>query len=154
MAHSVLCVFLLFPILEPFLLQKLPFTIPELVHASPCRSSDGVFYTGEYLCSLRGLNPANKKGDLGPVKPTWPGEKGHTSYPIMTLSYMLSSSTGRKQDAWFVVDPESGETQMTLTTEGFSTPQLYIGRTRKSDVLYACKAPYFSLSRLDSCYLN
>ncbi|XP_070269766.1 serine/threonine-protein kinase/endoribonuclease IRE2 isoform X2 [Myotis yumanensis] len=63
-------------------LMKLPFTIPELVHASPCRSSDGVFYTG------------------------------------------------RKQDAWFVVDPESGETQMTLTTEGTSTPRLYIGRTQ------------------------
>nr|XP_012635629.1 serine/threonine-protein kinase/endoribonuclease IRE2 isoform X5 [Microcebus murinus] len=65
-------------------LMKLPFTIPELVHASPCRSSDGVFYTG------------------------------------------------RKQDAWFVVDPESGETQMTLTTEGPSTPRLYIGRTHVS----------------------
>ncbi|PNJ33099.1 ERN2 isoform 4 [Pongo abelii] len=65
-------------------LMKLPFTIPELVHASPCRSSDGVFYTG------------------------------------------------RKQDAWFVVDPESGETQMTLTTEGPSTPRLYIGRTHMS----------------------
>lgn len=48
----------------------------------------------------------------------------------------LPSSTGRKQDAWFVVDPESGETQMTLTTEGLSTPQLYIGRTRKSDAMF------------------
>ncbi|XP_076997649.1 serine/threonine-protein kinase/endoribonuclease IRE2 isoform X2 [Tamandua tetradactyla] len=63
-------------------LMKLPFTIPELVHTSPCRSSDGVFYTG------------------------------------------------RKQDAWFVVDPESGETQMTLTTEVPSMPRLYIGRTQ------------------------
>lgn len=27
--------------------QKLPFTIPELVQASPCRSSDGVLYMGE-----------------------------------------------------------------------------------------------------------
>lgn len=32
--------------------QKLPFTIPELVHASPCRSSDGVFYTGKHPASL------------------------------------------------------------------------------------------------------
>lgn len=55
------------------------------------------------------------------------------SYAILKVG-PLSSSTGRKQDAWFVVDPESGETQMTLTTEGLSTPQLYIGRTRKSDV--------------------
>ncbi|XP_052031665.1 serine/threonine-protein kinase/endoribonuclease IRE2 [Apodemus sylvaticus] len=74
-------------------LMKLPFTIPELVHASPCRSSDGVFYTG------------------------------------------------RKQDAWFVVDPESGETQMTLTTEGISTPQLYIGRTQYTVSMHDPRTP-------------
>ncbi|XP_048188050.1 serine/threonine-protein kinase/endoribonuclease IRE2 [Perognathus longimembris pacificus] len=74
-------------------LMKLPFTIPELVHASPCRSSDGVFYTG------------------------------------------------RKQDAWFVVDPESGETQMTLTTEGVSTPRLYIGWTQYTVTMHDPRAP-------------
>lgn len=33
-------------------LQKLPFTIPELVQSSPCRSSDGVLYTGnvKHVC--------------------------------------------------------------------------------------------------------
>jgi len=30
-------------------LKKLPFTIPELVTASPCRSSDGTLYTGEWF---------------------------------------------------------------------------------------------------------
>ncbi|XP_029077935.1 serine/threonine-protein kinase/endoribonuclease IRE2 isoform X2 [Monodon monoceros] len=74
-------------------LMRLPFTIPELVHASPCRSSDGVFYTG------------------------------------------------RKQDAWFVVDPESGKTQMTLTTEQPSTPCLYIGRTQYTVTMHDPRAP-------------
>uniref|UniRef100_A0A8C5KRY8 Serine/threonine-protein kinase/endoribonuclease IRE2 n=1 Tax=Jaculus jaculus TaxID=51337 RepID=A0A8C5KRY8_JACJA len=74
-------------------LMKLPFSIPELVHSSPCRSSDGVFYTG------------------------------------------------RKQDAWFVVDPESGEAQMTLSTEGFSTPRLYIGRTQYTVTMHDPRAP-------------
>ncbi|MBZ3876628.1 Serine/threonine-protein kinase/endoribonuclease IRE2, partial [Sciurus carolinensis] len=74
-------------------LMKLPFTIPELVHASPCRSSDGVFYTG------------------------W------------------------KQDAWFVVNPESGETQMTLTTDSLSTPHLYIGRTQYTVTIHDPRAP-------------
>ncbi|XP_054992776.1 serine/threonine-protein kinase/endoribonuclease IRE2 [Sorex araneus] len=78
---------------KPQGLMKLPFTIPELVHASPCRSSDGVFYTG------------------------------------------------RKQDAWFVVDPESGETQMTLTTEGPSTPRLYLGRTQYTVTMHDPRAP-------------
>lgn len=50
--------------------QKLPFTIPELVHASPCRSSDGVFYTGKHLSSpsLWG-RPSTRDGDLGPDGP-------------------------------------------------------------------------------------
>ncbi|XP_037670210.1 serine/threonine-protein kinase/endoribonuclease IRE2 isoform X1 [Choloepus didactylus] len=74
-------------------LMKLPFTIPELVHTSPCRSSDGVFYTG------------------------------------------------RKQDAWFVVDPESGETQMTLTTEVPTIPRLYIGRTQYTVTMYDPRSP-------------
>lgn len=66
------------------------------------------------------------------------GPAGHRMDRLHTLSQAilragpLSTSTGRKQDAWFVVDPESGETQITLTTEGPATPRLYIGRTRES----------------------
>lgn len=33
-------------------LQKLPFTIPELVQSAPCRSSDGILYTGECVFVL------------------------------------------------------------------------------------------------------
>lgn len=32
--------------------QKLPFTIPELVQASPCRSSDGVLYMGNVMLCI------------------------------------------------------------------------------------------------------
>lgn len=32
-------------------LKKLPFTIQQLVASSPCRSSDGMFYTGTYYAS-------------------------------------------------------------------------------------------------------
>lgn len=39
-----------------FLHQKLPFTIPELVQASPCRSSDGVLYMGK-AASQTGVAP-------------------------------------------------------------------------------------------------
>lgn len=38
------------------LIQKLPFTIPELVQASPCRSSDGVLYMGKANSQL-GVSP-------------------------------------------------------------------------------------------------
>uniref|UniRef100_A0A8C3Y9P2 non-specific serine/threonine protein kinase n=1 Tax=Catharus ustulatus TaxID=91951 RepID=A0A8C3Y9P2_CATUS len=36
-------------------LMKLPFTIPELVQSSPCRSSDGVLYTGTEALGRAGL---------------------------------------------------------------------------------------------------
>ncbi|TRY64475.1 hypothetical protein DNTS_017157 [Danionella cerebrum] len=70
-------------------LMKLPFTIQELVQSSPCRSSDGVLYTG------------------------------------------------KKQDTWFVVDPQTGEKQTSLSTTSAdsicpSAPLLYIGRTEMS----------------------
>lgn len=41
--------------------QKLPFTIPELVQASPCRSSDGILYTGERLILIHSFVIINLK---------------------------------------------------------------------------------------------
>ncbi|KTF80298.1 hypothetical protein cypCar_00039161 [Cyprinus carpio] len=77
-------------------LMKLPFTIPELVQSSPCRSSDGVLYTG------------------------------------------------KKQDTWFVVDPQTGEKQTSLSTSSSdsicpSAPLLYIGRTEYMITMYDTK---------------
>lgn len=37
-------------------LKKLPFTIPELVSASPCRSSDGILYTGRKVDTWYGID--------------------------------------------------------------------------------------------------
>lgn len=77
-------------------LVKLPFTIPELVQSAPCRSSDGILYTG------------------------------------------------KKQDVWFVVDPETGEKQASLST-GTSesicpnSPLLYIGRTEYMVTMFDTK---------------
>ncbi|XP_033985330.1 serine/threonine-protein kinase/endoribonuclease IRE1 [Trematomus bernacchii] len=77
-------------------LMKLPFTIPELVQSAPCRSSDGILYTG------------------------------------------------KKQDVWFVVDPETGEKQTSLTTSTSesicpNTPLLYIGRTEYMITMFDTK---------------
>lgn len=38
-------------------LKKLPFTIPELVAASPCKSSDGILYTGKKIDTWFGIDP-------------------------------------------------------------------------------------------------
>lgn len=47
---------------------------------------------------------------------------------------MRALKKGKKQDVWFVVDPETGEKQTSLTTSASesicpNTPLLYIGRT-------------------------
>ncbi|KAI5616112.1 serine/threonine-protein kinase/endoribonuclease IRE2 isoform X1, partial [Silurus asotus] len=77
-------------------LMKLPFTIPELVQSSPCRSSDGILYTG------------------------------------------------KKQDTWYVVDPQTGEKQTSLNTASSdsicpSAPLLYIGRTEYMITMFDTK---------------
>ncbi|XP_076004015.1 serine/threonine-protein kinase/endoribonuclease IRE1 [Genypterus blacodes] len=77
-------------------LMKLPFTIPELVQSAPCRSSDGVLYTG------------------------------------------------KKQDVWIVVDPQTGEKQTSLTTSSSESicpnaPLLYIGRTEYMVTMFDTK---------------
>lgn len=77
-------------------LVKLPFTIPELVQSAPCRSSDGILYTG------------------------------------------------KKQDVWFVVDPETGEKQASLSTASSesicpNSPLLYIGRTEYMVTMFDTK---------------
>uniref|UniRef100_A0A7N8Y675 non-specific serine/threonine protein kinase n=1 Tax=Mastacembelus armatus TaxID=205130 RepID=A0A7N8Y675_9TELE len=77
-------------------LMKLPFTIPELVQSAPCRSSDGILYTG------------------------------------------------KKQDVWFVVDPETGEKQTSLTTSSSdsicpNSRLLYIGRTEYMITMFDTK---------------
>ena len=36
---------------------KQPYTIPELVSASPCKSSEGILYTGQILLLLFHLRP-------------------------------------------------------------------------------------------------
>jgi len=48
-------------------LKKLPFTIPELVAASPCQSSDGILYTGKKVDTWISVDryTGDKKGSIG-----------------------------------------------------------------------------------------
>lgn len=107
-------------------LQKLPFTIPELVQAAPCRSSDGILYTGQISTFLffYFLSPCVKQTVI----------KGDSD---LHRCCSLIIFAGKKQDVWFVVDPETGEKQTSLTTSTSdsicpNSPLLYIGRTGTS----------------------
>lgn len=115
------------------MLQKLPFTIPELVQSSPCRSSDGVLYTGMGAQGHGAGWGSRDHGGAGPAQRELLGT-GRAAGAYKESIFLLLS--GKKQDTWFVVDPKSGEKQTTLSTEAWdglcpSSPLLYIGRTRK-----------------------
>lgn len=84
-------------------LKKLPFNIPQLVHSSPCRSSDGILYTGKKKDIWYKLDPktGNKEQIIGwgDNSPTCPVEVnnfvyiGRTKYTIM----MVDTNTHNKK---------------------------------------------------------
>lgn len=83
-------------------LQKLPFTIPQLVSSSPCRSSDGILYTGKKVDTWFSINPktGSKKSlfDSHGFSSTCPREGpdsvfiGRTEYNII----MMDTSNAEK----------------------------------------------------------
>uniref|UniRef100_A0A673HG50 Serine/threonine-protein kinase/endoribonuclease IRE1 n=1 Tax=Sinocyclocheilus rhinocerous TaxID=307959 RepID=A0A673HG50_9TELE len=91
-------------------LTKLPFTIPELVQASPCRGSDGILYTG-------------KKQDVWYVVDLLTGEKQQT----LTSSYaeMLCPSSsllylGRTEYTITMYDTKSRELRWNATYSDYA----------------------------------
>ncbi|XP_041077128.1 serine/threonine-protein kinase/endoribonuclease IRE1-like isoform X1 [Polyodon spathula] len=86
-------------------LLKLPFTIPELVQASPCRSSDGVLYMG-------------KKQDLWFVVDLVTGEKQQTLTPSFAGTLCPSSSLlylGRTEYTITMYDTKNKELRWNAT---------------------------------------
>ncbi|XP_027695187.1 serine/threonine-protein kinase/endoribonuclease IRE2 [Vombatus ursinus] len=95
-------------------LMKLPFTIPELVHASPCRSSDGVFYTGRKQDTWFMVDPKSGKKQTMLSTEAWDG-----LYPSAPLLYI-----GRTQYTVTMYDPRSQALQWNTTFRGYSAPLL------------------------------
>nr|XP_020638250.1 serine/threonine-protein kinase/endoribonuclease IRE1 [Pogona vitticeps] len=86
-------------------LTKLPFTIPELVHASPCRSSDGILYMG-------------KKQDSWYVVDLATGEKQQTLTSSFAESLCPSTSLlylGRTEYTITMYDTKSKELRWNAT---------------------------------------
>lgn len=89
-------------------LKKLPFTIPQLVANSPCRSSDGILYTGRKIDTWFSVDPhtGQKEQLLGfdKVKYTCPVEiedavfVGRTEYNIIMVD---SKQKNRKWNVTF-----------------------------------------------------
>ncbi|XP_077389092.1 serine/threonine-protein kinase/endoribonuclease IRE1 [Festucalex cinctus] len=92
-------------------LTKLPFTIPELVQASPCRSSDGILYMG-------------KKQDLWHVVDLLTGEKQQTLTSSFADMLCPSSSLlylGRTEYTITMYDTKSRELRWNATYSDYAS---------------------------------
>ncbi|XP_050310961.1 serine/threonine-protein kinase/endoribonuclease IRE1-like isoform X1 [Anthonomus grandis grandis] len=87
-------------------LKKLPFTIPQLVHSSPCRSSDGILYTGKKKDTWYKLDPltGNKEQIIGwgDNSPTCPIEVNNFVYIGRTKYNIMMVDTGMHNKKWNV----------------------------------------------------
>ncbi|KAM5126409.1 LOW QUALITY PROTEIN: serine/threonine-protein kinase/endoribonuclease IRE1-like, partial [Mantella aurantiaca] len=95
-------------------LTKLPFTIPELVLASPCRSSDGILYMG-------------KKQDVWYVVDVISGEKRQTLTSSFADSVCPSSSLlylGRTEYTITMYDTKNKELRWNATYYDYAAPLL------------------------------
>uniref|UniRef100_A0A8B9R842 non-specific serine/threonine protein kinase n=1 Tax=Anas platyrhynchos TaxID=8839 RepID=A0A8B9R842_ANAPL len=93
-------------------LMKLPFTIPELVQSSPCRSSDGVLYTGKKQDTWFVVDPKS-----GEKQTTLSTEASDGLCPSSPLLYI-----GRTQYVITMYDTKSRELRWNATYSDYSAP--------------------------------
>lgn len=73
-------------------LKRMPFTIPQLVTSSPCKSSDGILYTGKSWWKFCNGNTNSIQMDFALIN------------SLIRSSFWL----GYKKDSWFTLDAETG----------------------------------------------
>ncbi|XP_063170714.1 serine/threonine-protein kinase/endoribonuclease IRE2 [Candoia aspera] len=93
-------------------LMKLPFTIPELVQSSPCRSSDGVIYTGKKEDTWFLVDPASGEKQSVLSTEAWDG-----LCPTSPLLFI-----GRSQYVITMYDTKSRELHWNATYLDYSAP--------------------------------
>ncbi|XP_076627174.1 serine/threonine-protein kinase/endoribonuclease Ire1 isoform X1 [Colletes latitarsis] len=87
-------------------LKKLPFTIPQLVANSPCRSSDGILYTGRKIDTWFSVDPHTGQREqllgFNKVKNTCPLELQDTVFVGRTEYNIIMVDSKQKNRKWNV----------------------------------------------------
>lgn len=87
-------------------LKKLPFTIPQLVASSPCRSSDGILYTGRKIDTWFTVDPQTGEREqvlgFNKVKNTCPLETQDVIYVGRTEYNIIMIDSKHKNRKWNV----------------------------------------------------
>jgi serine/threonine-protein kinase/endoribonuclease IRE1 len=118
-------------------LKKLPFTIPQLVASSPCRSSDGILYTGRKIDTWFSVDPQTGKREqlLGftAADNTCPIDTQNVIFVGRTEYNIIMIDSKRKDRKWNVtfydysaakMDPELVEDYDLVHFTGTSTGQV------------------------------
>ncbi|XP_039767215.1 serine/threonine-protein kinase/endoribonuclease IRE2 [Ornithorhynchus anatinus] len=92
-------------------LMKLPFTIPELVQSSPCRSSDGILYTGKKQDTWFLVDPKSGEKQTTLSTEAWDG-----------LCPSAPLYIGRTQYTVTMYDTKSRELRWNVTYHDYSAP--------------------------------
>ncbi|XP_034936103.1 serine/threonine-protein kinase/endoribonuclease ire-1 [Chelonus insularis] len=94
-------------------LKKLPFTIPQLVASSPCRSSDGILYTGRKIDTWFSIDPVTGEREqlLG-------FEEAENTCPLETQDAIF---VGRTEYNIIMVDSKRKERKWNITFYDYST---------------------------------
>ncbi|XP_011874492.1 PREDICTED: serine/threonine-protein kinase/endoribonuclease IRE1-like [Vollenhovia emeryi] len=97
-------------------LKKLPFTIPQLVASSPCRSSDGILYTGRKIDTWFSIDPTTGEREqllsFYKVKDTCPLEMQNTIFVGRTEYNIIMVDSKRKDRKWNVTFYDYSAMQM------------------------------------------
>ncbi|KAK6624059.1 hypothetical protein RUM44_010917 [Polyplax serrata] len=145
-------------------LSKLPFTIPQLVASSPCRTSDGIIFTGKKLDTWFTVNPESgaKKSFLtyNSIDLTCPKEGsdiyiGRSEYNIVMVDPL------NKDKAWnvtfydyfsYTMDSESKNNYNLLHFTGSSSGRLVTLERATGSLIWQldCKSPVVDIYILES----
>ncbi|KYN04749.1 Serine/threonine-protein kinase/endoribonuclease ire-1, partial [Cyphomyrmex costatus] len=97
-------------------LKKLPFTIPQLVASSPCRSSDGILYTGRKIDTWFSIDPMTGEREqllsFHKVKDTCPLEMQNTIFVGRTEYNIIMVDSKHKDRKWNVTFYDYSAMQM------------------------------------------
>lgn len=97
-------------------LKKLPFTIPQLVASSPCRSSDGILYTGRKIDTWFSIDPMTGEKEqllsFYKVKDTCPLEMQNIIFVGRTEYNIIMVDSKRKDRKWNVTFYDYSAMQM------------------------------------------
>ncbi|XP_011630520.1 serine/threonine-protein kinase/endoribonuclease IRE1 isoform X1 [Pogonomyrmex barbatus] len=113
---------------ESEVLKKLPFTIPQLVATSPCRSSDGILYTGRKIDTWFSIDPMTGEREqllsFHKVKDTCPLEMQNTIF------------VGRTEYNIIMVDSKHKDRKWNLTFYDYSAMQMEPDVTDNYDLVH------------------